>query len=173
MIILYTFCKIQFSFSSFANETGGSQQMELEGCKRSFQFLKLLGLSISVFISDRHRSIAKWIRESCPSTKHYFDIWHVVRTITKKLLKASKEKGCEVISSWIRGIRKHLYWCATSSKSGFGSLISAKWHSFLRHVANKHKNHPDPLYTKWNHGDLERRKWIKVGNSQIFITSLL
>lgn len=36
--------------------------MELEGCKRSFQFLKLLGLSISVFISDQHRSIAKWIR---------------------------------------------------------------------------------------------------------------
>ena len=113
--------------------------MELEGCKRSFQFLKVLGLSISAFISDRHRSIAKWIRESCPSTKYYFDIWHVARTITKKLLKASKEKGCEVISSWIRGIRKHLYWCATSSKPGFGSLISAKWHSFLRHVANKHK----------------------------------
>jgi len=35
-----------------ANETGGSQQMELEGCKRSFQFLKRLGLSIPVFISD-------------------------------------------------------------------------------------------------------------------------
>ena len=103
--------------------------MELEGCKRSFQFLKLL--------------------------------------------KASKEKGCEVISSWIRGIRKHLYWWATSSKSGFGSLISAKWHSFLRHVENKHKTHPDSLYTVCNHGDLERHKWTKVGNFQTVVTSHL
>lgn len=147
--------------------------MELEGCKRSFQFLKRLGLSIPVFISDWHQSVAKWIRESCPSTNHYFDIWHVARKITKKLLKASKENGCEVISSWIRGIRKHLYWCATSSKPGFGSLISAKWHSFLWRVANKHKNHPDPLYTECNHGDLEWRKWIKVGNFQFVVTSLL
>ena len=118
--------------------------MELEGCKRSFQFLKQLGLSISLFFSDRHRSIEKSIRKSCPSTKHYFDIWHVARTIIKKLLKASKEKGCEVISSWIRGIRKHQYWCATSSKSGFGSLISAKWYS-LQHVSNQHKNHGSKL----------------------------
>ena len=108
-----------------------------------------------------------------PSTKHYFDIWHLARTITKKLLKASKEKGCEVISSWIRGIRKHLYWCATSSRPGFGSLISAKWHSFLLHVANKHKTHPDPLYTECNHGDLQHRKWIKVGNFQFVAPSVL
>ena len=140
--------------------------MELEGCKRSFQFLKLLGVSMSVVISDRHRSIAKWIHEACPSTKHYFDIWHVARPITKKLLKASKEKGCEVISNLIRGISKHLYWCTTSSKPRFGSLISAKWHSFLRHVADKHKNHPDTLYSECNHGHLERRKWFKVGNVQ-------
>ena len=93
-----------------------------------------------------------------------------VLLITKKLLKASKKKECEVISSWIRGIRKHLYWCATSSK--LGSLISALAF-FLRHVANKHKNHPDPLYTGRNHGDLQRRKWIKVGNFQFVVTSLL
>lgn len=137
--------------------------MELEGCKRSFQFLKELGLANSECISDRHRGIGKWIRESCPNTKHFFDIWHVARTVTKKLLKASKEKGCEVISSWIRGIRKHLYWCATSSNKGAGEMIAAKWLSFLRHVANKHKNHGN-LYKECNHGNLRKRKWIKVGN---------
>ena len=69
------------------------------------------------------------------------EIWHVARSITKKLLKASKEKGCEITAHWIRGIRKHLYWCATSTKQGFGALIVVKWNSFMRHVANKDKDH--------------------------------
>ena len=116
-----------------------------------------------MFISDRHLGIAKWIRESCPQTQHFFDIWHVARTISKKLLKASKEKGCDVISPWIKAIRNHLYWCAASTKQGFEALIVAKWKSFLRHVANKHDDHPDPLYKKCNHGTIEPRKWIKIG----------
>lgn len=41
-------------------------------------------------------------------------------------------------------------------------MIAAKWLSFLRHVANKHKNHGN-LYKECNHGNLRKRKWIKVG----------
>lgn len=137
--------------------------MELEGAKRCFQFLERLGLTITVFISDRHRSIAKWIREVCVKTTHYYDIWHVARSVTKKLLQASKQKGCEIIKDWMRGIRRHLYWSATSTKPGFGSLILAKWNSFMCHVSNKHSNHPDPLYKECHHNNLEPRKWIKVG----------
>ena len=137
--------------------------MELEGAKRCFQFLEQLGLTITVFISDRHRGIAKWIREVCVKTTHYYDIWHVARSVTKKLLHASKEKGCEIIKDWMKGIRRHLYWSATSTKPGFGSLILAKWNSFMRHVSNKHGNHPDPLYKECHHNNLEPRKWIKVG----------
>ncbi|XP_028516206.1 uncharacterized protein LOC110243638 [Exaiptasia diaphana] len=146
-----------------ANETGGSQQTEIEGCERSFKFLKGLGLKIPVFISDRHRGIAKWIRISCPQTQHYYDIWHIARSVTKKLLKASKEKGCEGIACWIKAIKNHLYWCGTSTTPGFGALIEAKWTSFLRHVANKHKNHPNTLYKECHHSDLAPRKWIKIG----------
>lgn len=70
----------------------------------------------------------------------------------KKLLSASKEKGCEVIQEWIKGIRRHLYCSATSTKPGSGNLILAKWNSFMRHVSDKHTDHPDPLYKKCNHG---------------------
>ena len=77
--------------------------MELEGAKRAFSFLESVGLSISVFISDRHRGIAKWIRECKPSTAHYFDIWHVAKSIGKTILKLSKEKGCEKIKEWMKG----------------------------------------------------------------------
>lgn len=124
-----------------------------------------MGLPVAIFISDRHRSIAKWIRECRKDTTHYYDIWHVAKSITKKLVKACKEKGCEIISYWIQGIKKHLYWCATSTKAGFEALILAKWMSFLRHVANKHSDHPNALYKECNHGQLERRKWIKIGTN--------
>ncbi|CAH3020731.1 unnamed protein product [Porites evermanni] len=148
-----------------ANETGGSYQTELEGVKPCFGFLQRLGVKIGVFISDCHRGIAKWIRENCPGTTHFFDIWHVAWSVTKKLLAASTEKGCEIIQDWMKGIRRHLYWSATSTKPGFGSLTLAKWNSFLRHVANKHTDHPDPLYKVCNHANLPSRKWIKIGTA--------
>ena len=119
-------------------------------------------------MSDRHRGIAKWIREVCKETTHYYDIWHVARSVTKKLLAASKEKGCEIIKECSKGICRHLYWSATSTKPGFSNLILAKWKSFLRHVANKHANHPDPLYHKCNHEELPPRKWIKIGELSHF-----
>ena len=69
--------------------------MELKGAQDSFAFLKAAGLKIHVFISDRHRSIAKWIREHEPATRHFFDISHVAKSITNKLLQVGKESGCE------------------------------------------------------------------------------
>jgi hypothetical protein len=85
------------------------------------------------------------------------------QSTTKKLLKASKEKGCERISLWIKAIRRHMYWCATSTKEGFGAMILAKWKSLLRHIANKHTDHEDDLFKSCVHGEIDKRKWIKVG----------
>ena len=139
--------------------------MELIGLQRCFASLKDEEVSISTFVSDRHRGVAKWIRESFSSVKHFFDIWHVARTITKKLQQAAKEKDCERISRWISSIRNHLYWCATTTREGFGSLILAKWKSFMRHVQNKHDSHPDELFNECAQEHLEKeRKWIKNGN---------
>lgn len=100
--------------------------MELEGAKLSFTNIKKAGLSITSFISDRHRGVAKWIREAQPATTHFHDLWHVCKGLTKKLLQASKETANEVIGDWIKGIRRHLFWCAMSTKQGFGELILSK-----------------------------------------------
>ena len=89
--------------------------MELEGAKRAFNFLQTAGVAIKVFISDHHRGIAKWIRESQAGCSLFFDIWHVARSIGKAMLKLGKEKGCERISDCVKGARNHLYWCATST----------------------------------------------------------
>ena len=140
--------------------------MELEGAKRSFAFLKSVGLSISIFISDRHRGIAKWIRESQPRCAHFFDIWHIARSIGKAMIKLSKEKGCEKIGDWVKGVRNHLYWCVTSTKQGFQELIAAKWQSFMQHVANKHDGHPTPIFKKCAHEEIGSRRWIKIGREK-------
>ena len=76
--------------------------------------------------------------------------------VSKDILKSSKEKGCEILKEWSKAIKNHLYWCATSTKQGLGALIVAKWTSIVRHV-NKHDNHPNPLYKKCHHGELEPR----------------
>lgn len=137
--------------------------MELKGAQDSFAFLKAAGLGIAVFISDRHRSIAKRIREQEPVTSHFFDIWHVAKSLTKKLLQAGKESGCELLVKWQKAMKNHLHWCATSTKLGFGELILAKWKSIIRHVCNKHTHHPEPLFKQCVHGPLSRRYWLKKG----------
>lgn len=135
--------------------------MELEGAKRSFSYMGQKGISIKSFISDRHRGIAKWIRTSQKSTTHFFDIWHVAKSVIKQVLKVSKESGCVILKDWTKAIKTHLYWCATSTKSGFGNLVVAKWKSFMRHVCDIHKDHPDELYKQCAHGELDKRKWLK------------
>ena len=51
-----------------------------------------------------------------------------------------------------------------STDMGFGQLIVAKWKSIVRHVSNKHGDHPDKLFPKCAHdGNLEPRQWIKIG----------
>ena len=137
--------------------------MELKDAQDIFAFLKAAGLKIHVFISDRHRSIAKWIREHEPATRHFFDIWHVAKLVTKKLLQVGKESGCELLVKWQKAIKNHLHWCATSTKLGFGELILAKWKSIIRHVCNKHTQHPEPLFKQCVHGPLSRRYWLKKG----------
>ena len=83
-----------------------------------------------------------------------------MKGISKKVLNASKEKGNGNLSFWVKAIRSSLYWCALSSKQGFGEMIFAKWKSVIRYISNSHTNHSDPLYSKCAHGQLEQRDWL-------------
>jgi len=60
--------------------------MEFLAFQKAFTFLLGTGMIVKSFISDRHTSIAKWMREDCPelckdigkpSVARYFDIWHI------------------------------------------------------------------------------------------------
>ena len=53
--------------------------MEKEGLERVLNFLHHHELSVAVIVTDRHRQINKWLRETHPEIKHYYDVWHVAK----------------------------------------------------------------------------------------------
>eukprot|EP00112_Aurelia_sp_Birch-Aquarium-sp1_P023357 Seg693.2 transcript_id=Seg693.2/GoldUCD/mRNA.D3Y31 product="hypothetical protein" protein_id=Seg693.2/GoldUCD/D3Y31 len=59
------------------NKVDSSSAMEYEGFKRSMDFLAMLPCGISTFVSDRHSSVIKHMKEKLSSMKHYFDLWHL------------------------------------------------------------------------------------------------
>lgn len=146
------------------NQAGSSPAMEFMGFKSCMEFLIGYGLLITAFVSDRHVSIAAYMKKSLTAITHYFDIWHLKKKIRKVLSKLSKENGCECIAEWIKPCENHLYWSATTTFSGNGLVIWAKFRSFMSHIINKHSGLSDPLFSNCFHGVIQPRKWLKAGS---------
>lgn len=53
--------------------------MEITGLKRMIKLLKRWKLDVGVLVTDRHRQIAKWVRENLQKTQHVYDVWHVAK----------------------------------------------------------------------------------------------
>ena len=60
--------------------------MEFLGHRKAFEFMLATQMVITAFVSDRHTSIAKWMREELPGlcralgkpvVHHHFDLWHI------------------------------------------------------------------------------------------------
>ena len=100
--------------------------MELEGLRRSLHFLTEW-IKIDVLVTDRHRQIAKRVRENYANILHLYDIWHVAKSLSQRLEAAAKLNGCQDIQPWIQSIVNHLYWYAISTPSGQPNVILAKW----------------------------------------------
>ena len=67
-----------------------------------------------------------WIRESQTETRHFLELWHIVKGITKQLKIASKKKENEKIQVQLKAIRGHWNRCALSSMQGFRDMILAQ-----------------------------------------------
>ncbi|XP_057709542.1 uncharacterized protein LOC130927604 [Corythoichthys intestinalis] len=127
-----------------SNETGGSYGMELEGLKRCRQELE--GFNVKVVITDRHRQVAKWIRENWTQVIHYYDCWHIVKGMCKKLDSLGKKKSMSIVKDWVQSLKCHLYWCALSSQTP--EEKKQKWLACVDHLQNVHDSclHP-PITT--------------------------
>ncbi|CAH3155917.1 unnamed protein product, partial [Pocillopora meandrina] len=67
--------------------------MEKEGFKRCMENIYEKGGKVMVVATD---------------LDHQFDVWHLSKSITKKLAKKAKKKECADLSRWIRSISNHL-----------------------------------------------------------------
>ncbi|XP_077092453.1 uncharacterized protein LOC143744676 [Siphateles boraxobius] len=109
-----------------SNEVGGSYHMEKEGLKRCLDKLESSGLVVDYIVTDRHPQIKKYLRER--NITQYYDVWHFEKALSKKLLKLSKNKDCEVLKKWLKSIRNHLYWsdflCFGTRKGGKVDITS-------------------------------------------------
>lgn len=149
------------------SQTGSSSTMELEGFKRCLSKLKQSNISIKALATDRHVQIRSFLRKEHPGIKHQFDVWHLAKSICKKLLVASKKKGCEDLAPWIRSVNNHIWYCACRCR-GDPDLLVEMWRSLEHHICNVHE-FPGNNYTKCGHPQLSteetrKKKWLQKGS---------
>ena len=53
--------------------------MEKEGLCHVIKFLKEQKVSIGVIVTDRHKHINQWLRETHPNIKYFYDVWHIAK----------------------------------------------------------------------------------------------
>ena len=53
--------------------------MEKEGLIRGLSKLRELGVAVDTLVTDRHPSVAKWMRLEQPDIEHRYDVWHIAK----------------------------------------------------------------------------------------------
>ena len=61
--------------------------MEHEGLVRTLDFLEKNSIVVGTLVTDRHKQIAKYIRETHPEITHQYDVWHISKGNSNKLLQ--------------------------------------------------------------------------------------
>ena len=89
--------KIVMSNLIHVSEAGSSMASEKAGCVRSLEELEREQCQVDLLATDRHSSIAKFMRER-NKEKHEYDIWHVTKSIKNKLFKKMKKK---IVLGWL------------------------------------------------------------------------
>ncbi|XP_072306189.1 uncharacterized protein [Eucyclogobius newberryi] len=149
-----------------SNEVGGSFYMEKDGLHRCLDLLQTNNIEVDYIVTDRHTQVKTYLRGR--SVTQYYDVWHLEKGISKKLEKMSKEKECQLIKKWLPTIINHIYWVATSSKSGPEKL--AKWTSLINHIQDVH-THDDPEFPQCAHPvkvSLDPSKWFQPGTVALY-----
>ena len=89
-------------------------------------------------------------------------MWHVAKSVKKKLSKMAKKKSCSVLGEWIKSISGHL-WCSATCNEDV-ELLHEKRSRIIYHVTNQHEFSGNKKYTKCCHPPYstgkEHTKWL-------------
>lgn len=145
-------------------EAGGSStNMEVIGFERCLKQLLDNGFTVETIATDRHVQVRSLLKKKYPAIKHQFDVWHLAKSIRKKLNSVSHKKINSDLSPWSQSICNHLWWCA-SNCNGDEDLLVESWSAIIHHTVNRHE-FPGVCYTKCAHPQLtddqqRRKKWL-------------
>lgn len=132
-----------------------SGELEKQACQELLNILITEdGLEISKFVNDRHQGISKMMRENYPSIYHAYDIWHMAKSLRKKLSKISKKHP--KIGRWTNQLINHLWWSSEHCNKSPELLVEI-FHSSLFHVLNIHK---------WGSKKVIHRKFAELRGSK-------
>ena len=150
-------------------EVNNSNAMEREGFKRCMNHIQDHGGQIEVVATDRHVGIRADMKRNFPKIDHQFDVWHLAKSITKKLTEKSKKKDCGDLSPWIKSISNYLWWCVETCE-GNKELLREKWISIEHHTADIHSWDSADIYHKCPHPPIPRdearkKRWLQPGSA--------
>ncbi|XP_071952583.1 uncharacterized protein [Antedon mediterranea] len=136
------------------NEEGipNSHHLENVGLKRCLEELKEHKLNVDIISTDRHPMIGKTLRENYPEIKHEYDIWHLAKSVRKRVAAAGKKH--KELQVWEKGIINHLWWSAETCQGSVTQLME-RWTSIVRHIVDEHDWICGFEYMKCSHPPLE------------------
>jgi hypothetical protein len=96
-----------------------SAKMEPFATKMILARLLKKRIGIRVLTTDRSSQLKRLMRDinvalkrrGRHTIKHSYDVWHMVKAVTKDLFVASKLKQCQTLGSWITSVRNMLWHC--------------------------------------------------------------
>jgi len=92
---------------------------------------------VEIICTDRNNCVRKLLREEFPDIDHQYDIWHLAKSLKKRMKLLFKKS--KVLLDWVKSVGNHLWWCAQTC-GGCADTIIYKWQSLLKHVRNNHEN---------------------------------
>ena len=158
-----------------------SEELEKAGAREILTKLINKGINDFKLVTDRHSGIRKMVRDNAifSNIEHSFDIWHLAKSLSKKLTKLTKLKKHQSLLPYTRKIINHFWYSSRNSKGDPTKLIET-FHSVLLHLTNGHRwtrgalsklrgEKEYPKFTKvlkCNHGrlnkkNLRRGAWLK------------
>ena len=156
-----------------STEVSSSNAMEKEGFERCLKEVEEC-VPIQRIATDWHISIASAMDKNHRHINHQYDVWHLAKSINKKLSKKAKLKGNEELAPWIKSITNHLWWCSSSCDGNAEELIE-KWKSVLYHITDKHTRTGNKIVHQCSHPSLteeqkRKKKWLSP-TSQAYIAA--
>ena len=111
-------------------------ELEKQACQLLLEILiRENELDVEMFVTDRHTGIGAMMRNSFPAVYHAFDVWHMAKSLQKKLTACVKKHP--KVGSWTRMLVRHFWWSCRECKGNVDLLIEM-FHSCLFHILDIH-----------------------------------